>query len=75
MTVMTEFEEFERSLPAYVTTPNGREVKRGEWIEQIIKDVLELYGPLHALIEAVKDDPRKTFSKSKILELIEEHRS
>lgn len=62
------------NTPAWTTTADGRNVTRAEYLDLLIEEVLEDCNPLDSLIEAIKADKRKTFSKSVLLELVEEYR-
>lgn len=69
---MTELEALERNTPAWTTTVDGNAVQRAEWIELLVNDVLEVHDPLAGLLEYIKADSRRTFSKKALIELLEE---
>lgn len=69
---MTELEALERNTPAWTTTADGNAVQRAEWMDALVNEVLEAHDPLAGLLEYVKADSRKSFSKSVLIELLEE---
>lgn len=64
----TELEALD--VPFWTTTSDGNHVTRAEWRDIVAAEESEdLYG---SIVQAIKDDPRKSFSKRAILELIAE---
>jgi hypothetical protein len=58
----------------WVRTADGNNVRKQELCALIIDEVLDEYDPLTDLADKIRADKRKTFSKAKLLELIEELR-
>jgi hypothetical protein len=71
---MSELEALERDTSAWTIAADGNHVRRSELLELIVTEAREANDPLAALIDSIKADSRKSFSKAKLLELIEEFR-
>jgi hypothetical protein len=69
---MTELERLASQTPAWTTTADGNALRRAELLDLVVDEVLETYDPLTALLQYIRDDPRKSFSKRTLIELIEE---
>lgn len=63
----TELEALD--VPFWTTTSDGNHVTRAEWRDIVTAE--EHDDTYDAIVQAIKDDPRKSFSKRAILELIE----
>lgn len=74
MDVRNELDEIERNTPAWTLDAYGCHIQRDLFVDSLGFDVVAVRDPFAELIATIEGDDRKTFSKSKILELINEYR-
>lgn len=73
MSDRNEFLSLVEALPAWVTTADGEHVTRDEYADRIREGVADVEATaLEKLAVMIEGDPRKSFGKRAVLDLIRE---